>query len=215
MKITSVFAGSVGVLALAATASASPYLGIVSELVDNGGLIAGDTYRVYVELESGARVDAVFGNAANTLSIDVEGGSFVQSSFGGPTSQDNNEAFWPMVPSLEFDTFVTIGLLSSTGNALNNIGIDWTSFEAGGELTTNNGSWFVTPNDVQGEEIGGRVLIGQFTITTGALLIGHVSIQGKDADGVTFQATNISWVPAPGALALLGVAGLAGRRRRR
>ena len=215
MKKTTIFAGSVGMLALAATASASPYLGIIAELTDNGGVIAGDTYRVYVELESGARVDAVFGNAANELSIDVDGGSFVQSPYGGATSQDNNEAFWPIFPELEFETFVTIGLLSNSGNALNNIGIDWANFEAGGALVTDNGSWFITPNDVQGEEIGGRVLIGQFTVTSGAALIGHVSLQGKDSEGVTWQATNVSWVPAPGALALLGVAGLAGRRRRR
>jgi hypothetical protein len=215
MKITSVFAGSVGMLALAATASASPYLGISLDQVDNGGLIAGDTYRMYVDLDSGARVDAVFGNAANTLNIDVDGGSFVQSGFGGATSQDINESFFPFFPSLQWDSFVTIGLLSNTDNALNNIGIDWTSFESGGPLTTDNGSWFVTPNDVQGAEVGGRVLIGQFTITSGASLIGSVNVQGKDADGVTFQALNISWVPAPGALALLGVAGIAGRRRRR
>ena len=215
MKKTTVFAGSVGMLALAAAASASPYLGIVSEYVDNGGNIAGDTYRLYVEVEAGARIDAVFGNAANELNIDVEGGSFVQSAYGGPTSMDINEAFFPFFPSLEWDSFVTIGRLSNTDNALNNIGIDWTSFESGGALVTDNGSWFVTPNDAQGGEVGGRVLIGQFTVTSGAALIGHVSLQGKDADGATWQATNVSWVPAPGALALLGVAGLAGRRRRR
>ena len=215
MKITSVFAGSVGMLALAATASASPYLGISLDQVDNGGAIAGDTYRLYVDLESGARIDAVFGNAANALNIEVEGGSFVQSAYGGATSMDINPNFFPFFPSLQWDSFVTIGLLSNVDNALNNIGIDWASFEGGGLLATDNGSWFVTPNDVQGAEVGGRVLIGQFTITSGASLIGSVSVQGKDADGVTFQATNISWVPAPGALALLGVAGLVGRRRRR
>jgi len=202
-------------LALAVTASASPYLGIVSEYVDNGGAIEGDTYRLYIELEAGARIDAVFGNSTNTLNIGVEDGGFVQSGYGGPTSQDINEAFFPFFPELEWDSFVTIGLLSNTGNALNNVGIDWTDFENGGELVTNNGSWFVTPNDIQGAEVDGRVLIGQFTITEGGSLVGSLSVQGKDVDGVTFQALNISWVPAPGALALLGVAGLAGRRRRR
>jgi len=215
MKITSVFAGSVGMLALAATASASPYLGMSLDAVDNGGNIAGDTYRLYVDLESGARVDAVFGNSSNTLNIGVDGGSFIQSAFGGPTSQDINPNFFGMVPSLQWESFVTIGLLTNVDNALNNIGIDWAVFEAGDSLITDNGSWFVTPNDAQGAEVGGRVLIGQFTVSYGASLIGSVNIQGKDADGVTFQATNISWVPAPGALALLGVAGLAGRRRRR
>ena len=216
MKSSSIFAGTVATFALAATASASPYLGMSIDAVDNGGAIAGDTYRIYVNLEDGGRVDAVFGNASDTLTIGVDGGSFVQSAFGGNTSQDINPAFFGMVPSLQWETFVTIGLLDNgSGNALNNIGIDWSAFEAGGDLVTDNGSWFVTPDDPQGAESGNRVLIGQFTVTSGASVIGQVSLQGKDADGVTWQANGVSWVPAPGALALLGVAGLAGRRRRR
>ena len=211
---SSIFAGTVATFALATIVSASPYLGITIDAVDNGGAITGDTYRMYVELEAGARIDAVFGNSANTLNIDVDGGSFVQSAYGGATSMDINSAFFPFFPSLQWDSFVTIGLLDNAGNALNNIGIDWTGFETGGALVTDNGSWFVTPDDAQGAEIGGRVLIGQFTITGGAL-VGQVSLQGKDADGATWQANGVTWVPAPGALALLGLAGLAGRRRRR
>jgi len=210
-----IFAGTVATFALATLASASPYQGMEIEWVDNGGAIEGSTYRVYANVDAGARIDAVFGNSTNELNIDVENGGFVQSQYGGATSQDINAAFFPFFPELQYDTFVTIGLLDNGGNALNNVGIDWTDFENGGALVTSNGSWFVTPDDAQGDEVGGRVLIGQFTITEGGSLIGQVSLQGKDADGVTWQALSVSWVPAPGALALLGVAGLAGRRRRR
>jgi hypothetical protein len=212
---SSIFAGTVATFALAAAASASPYLGMSIDAVDNGGVIAGDTYRIYVDLEDGARIDAVFGNAEHTLTIGVDGGVFVQSPYGGNTSQDINPAFFGVFASIEFESFVTIGALTNVDNALNNIGVDWSNFEAGGDLVTDNGSWFVTPDDAQGDEVGNRVLIGQFTVTYGASVIGQVSLQGKDADGVTFQAKGVSWVPAPGALALLGVAGLAGRRRRR
>ena len=105
-------------------------------------------------------------------------------------------------------------------NALLDIGIDFSGFEAGGSIDTANGSWFVTPADAQGEEVNLMVLIGQFTVIGGsgdgaADLTGQISIQGKDADGNTFQELGVTWVPAPGALALLGFAGLAGRRRRR
>jgi hypothetical protein len=211
----SIFVGTVATLALAAAASASPYLGMTLEAVDNQGLIEGSTYHLYVNVEDGARIDAVFGNSANTLTIGVDNGGFVQSGFGGATSMDINAAFFPFFPELQWDSFVSIGLLDNGGNALNNVGIDWTDFENGGDLVTSNGSWFVTPDDAQGAEVGGRVLIGQFTITEGGSLVGQVSLQGKDADGNTWQANGVSWVPAPGALALLGVAGLAGRRRRR
>ena len=212
---SSIFAGTVATLALAAAASASPYQGVSMELIDNNGAIAGDTYRLFVNLDAGARVDAVYGNAANTLTIAVDGGSFVQSGFAGATSQGNNSAFWAMFPSMEYDSLVTIGLLDAAGNALGDIGIDFSNFEAGGALVTDNGSWFVTPDDAQGAEIGGQVLIGQFTVTAGASITGQVSLQGKDADGNTWNADGVTWVPAPGAIALLGMAGLAGRRRRR
>ena len=88
-------------------------------------------------------------------------------------------------------------------------------------VSSTDGSWYITPEDSQGAEVGGRVLIAQFT-TYGddAVLSGTVSLQGKDANGDNWTAESQSYsfgnvVPAPGALALLGLAGFAGRRRRR
>ena len=93
---------------------------------------------------------------------------------------------------------------------------DFASFEAGGSLTTDNGSWFATPDDAQVYEVDGRVLIGQFTLDGD--VEGVINLQGKNADlsnwdrrGVEFSSAII---PAPGAIALLGLAGLASRRRR-
>ena len=46
-----------------------------------------------------------------------------------------------------------------------NIGIDFAGFEAGGSISTDNGSWFATPDDPQvlaGADL--RVLVGQFTM---------------------------------------------------
>jgi hypothetical protein len=129
-----------------------------------------------------------------------------------------------MVPSLEWDSYVTIGALYVDGtpfgsNALMDIGIDWTSFEGGGSIDTANGSWFVTPVDPQGGEIDNRVLVAQFTVIGGTGngyedIVGCMSFQGKDIDGNTFQNLNVC-IPAPGALALIGFAGIVGRRRRR
>ena len=41
-----------------------------------------------------------------------------------------------------------------SANNLLDIGIDWTSFEAGGDVYTDNGTWFVTPDDDQGRTHG-------------------------------------------------------------
>ena len=216
---TTITMGVLGAIALTTAAQGTPFQGFTLESMGDMGY--GETVRLYANIDAGTRIDAVFGNSEGALSISVEGGSFYQNTnFGGPTSTSINSAFFPLAPSLEWDSYVSIGALYSSGapfanNALLDIGIDWASFEGGGELATSNGSWFVTPVDPQGGELNGMVFIGQFTMVGGSGLIGQVSFQGKDADGNTWQELGVTWVPAPGAMALLGLAGLAGRRRRR
>ena len=214
-KILLGLTAGVGSLVLAGTATAD-FQSLTLEEVDNGGLVAGTTYDLYANVDAGGRVDAVYGDGTNLLSIGVNGGSFVQNAFGGNTSMDINAAFLPLFPSLAYDSFVTIGLLDSTGNALNNIGIDFSGFAAGGAISTDNGTWFVTPDDSQGDESGGRVLLGRFTID-GGTLEGSINLQGRDSSSTVWNANGIAFssvIPAPGAIALLGLAGLTSRRRR-
>ncbi len=211
---------------LIATAAASADVSGI-EIDHLGNMGYGETYRVYAVVGDGERIDAVFGNAVGPLSIDTAAGmSFYQNGYGGNTSMAINSGFFAMVPSLEWDSYVTIGALYVDGtpfgsNALMDIGIDWTSFEGGGSIDTANGSWFVTPVDPQGGEIDGRVLVAQFMVVGGTGngyedIVGCMSFQGKDIDGNTFQNLNVCIaVPAPGALALIGFAGIVGRRRRR
>lgn len=197
-------------LVLAGIASAG-FQGLTLELVENDYYT---TYDLYANVDAGGRVDAVYGDGDNTLSISVDGGNFVQNAYGGNTSMDINAAFIPIFPSLAYDSFVTIGLTDSTANALNNIGIDFTAFSTGGALSTDNGTWFITPDDAQGNESGGQVLLGRFSIDGGSL-VGSISLQGRDVDGNVWSAESVTWVPAPGAIALLGLAGLRTRRRRK
>ena len=65
MNKTSLFAGAVGGLLVAGVAFGSPYQGMSLELVNSGD--QGDTYRLYANLDAGARIDAVYGNAQGTL----------------------------------------------------------------------------------------------------------------------------------------------------
>ena len=227
MKNTNIFALAAGmgsmILASTATADVSVSVDLV-HLGSNGSATAPAdvaTYRVYANMDSGWRVDAVYGNSSGVMSIGANG-SFYQNAFGGNTSMDINPALGAVFPSLAYDSWVTIGLADQTGgNALNNIGIDFSGFAAGGDITTDNGSWFVTPDDAQGQEVDGQVLIGQFSVLNGSGDLAAdmssltVSLQGKDANGDTWQATSLNGLPAPGALALLGVAGIASRRRRK
>jgi len=207
---------------LLATTATADYTGLSYDIVADADIANSWTARIYANFDGG-RLDAVFGNMDNDLSIGSTGG-FYQNSLGGATSTAINSAFFALAPSLEWDSYVTIGALHSDGypygnNALLDIGIDWTDFEAGGAINSDNGTWFVTPDDAQGAPLDGRVLVGQFTMMgTDSSVFGVLNLQGKDSAGETFQATGQAFsfsLPAPGALALLGLAGVASRRRRK
>ncbi len=201
--------GTTALIAVGTTTATADFIGFEIDEVENG--MAGlTTYRVYAAIDADGEVDAVYGDDESALSIQSTHG-FYQHSFGGFATPD--AGLWDFFPSLEFDSFVTIGLLNDTGDAMMDIGIDWTDFNAGGAIYTDNGTWFATPNEPQVQEVNGRVIIGQFT--TDGVLSGCMSLQGKEAD------TSINWnalgvcLPAPGALALLGLAGVSSRRRRK
>jgi len=176
----------------------------------------GDTYLIYADVDAGSQLNAVYGD--ETVALNIEGTSaFYQNAFGGATVAGMNPALFPVFPSLMNDSFVTIGLMDNSSNAMLDIGIDFTDFNAGGAIMTSNGSWFATPDDSQVYEVDGKVLIGQFTVADGEGVYGTINMQGKNADGSNWTATdvNFSTVPAPGAFALLGLAGIAARRRRK
>jgi len=173
--------------------------------------VAGDnnwTVEIYAVLDNGSRLDAVAGDGKLDKRLAISGGSFYQNTFGGNTSTAINPALYPSFPSLQYDSFVTIGAMDQTGfpytaNNLLDIGIDWTMFEGGGDIYTDNGTWFVTPDDDQGEhmvftnqnceDLDG-VLVARLTVYdpkgVASVFMGAL-FQGKDAAGVTWQQTAV------------------------
>jgi hypothetical protein len=214
VKHVSVLAGGASLLLASAAGAALNGLSydVTSNMAD--GISGHWTARIYAELGAGDRLDAVYGNGSNPLSMGTTS-SLYQNSFGGNTSAAINPALYSAFPSLVYDSWVTIGLEDQVDNALSDIGMNF----GADETSTSDGSFYVTPDDAQGQEVGGRVLIAQFTTSgSDSLLVGTVSMQGKNADGSNWTAESVSYefaLPAPGALALLGLAGVAGRRRRR
>ena len=204
---------------LIASSAMADYTGLTSVNSDNGD--GTWTAQIYANFSAATdELDAVFGDAQNALLIESSS-SFYQNALGGATSAAINPALIPLFPSLALDSWVTIGLEDQTGNNMLNIGIDFAGFEAGGSISTDNGSWFATPDDPQvlaGADL--RVMVGQFTMVgLDSNVSGILNLQGKAGDFETFQARDqafdFSMVPAPGALALLGLAGVASRRRRK
>jgi MYXO-CTERM domain-containing protein len=215
MKTKLLASAGVGALLFAGVASAD-YQGLSAESTETA---EGTVIRLYVNLDAGDRLDAVYGSGDHALTLGSTSALF-NSSFGGNASTNINEALLAVFPTLANDSWVTIGAehdgsVSGPANVLSLQGVD---FGVDGNFaSTSNGSWYITPDDAQGAEDGGRVLIAQLTIAGGGSsddLYGNLNFQGKLADGSNWGATD-QWLPAPGALALLGLAGFAGRRRRR
>jgi hypothetical protein len=172
---------------------------IGTDLLSDGS--ANYTVDVYAETPDQWRIDAVAGNQNQQKTV-TSTTSFYQDFYGGPTSQGVNPALYPMVPDLEWDSRVTIGCLDSSGdpfseNALNDIGIDWTNFENGGDLSVGNGTWFIIPTDDQGDsqpftdsgctQRNGVLIARLTTMEYSSEILFEALFQGRDDSNVTWQ----------------------------
>jgi hypothetical protein len=204
MKI-GMFAGAAA-LAVAGIASAG-FVGLEAEKTVVGGK---NVWRVYAKF-----------NSANDVVLSVFGiqgfgaTSWNQSDFVGGSwnSQFTQDA--------GVDSYVTIG--GSTGFA-NSTSADpnWGALGFNQQGIPNGAGWFNSnPPNLQGKvDANLRTLLAQFVYTGDdtAIFSSPLTVSFNQGLGTPTQfstgATFSIGVPAPGAIALLGLAGLAGRRRR-
>lgn len=157
------------------TLSIEPYF--VHDVPLDVDLTGYTTYRMYVNMVNATdEVSSVYGLTGDNLNVSSTDG-FWQSEFGGVLGSDVSEGFFAFFPSLEYDSFVTIGIENNndlgTISALDAPANMWmTNFELGENIEISDnvgGSWFTTSpeiNGVPGEDY--KVLLGQFT-TTGTI----------------------------------------------
>jgi uncharacterized protein (TIGR03382 family) len=227
-KSLALVGGCCAPLLVAATASAA-FTGLSTETRSNAFGI--DVIGVYANFDAvGDSLTIVAGTPLNPLSINVVGGTFYQHTAGSDRAPI--DAAVGVFPSLAYDTFVTIGvsLVDPDGNDggqpldLMFLSPTWSGFGPSSLFSVND-FWSAPPAPIgqQGNPFNpgfdagdGRTLIGQFATTDGSGFEGSMLLQGTSG-GVPFQTVaNFSHtIPTPGALALIGVAGLATRRRRR
>jgi hypothetical protein len=215
MRTTGLCSFMAAAAALAASAGASAaYTGVTStcmmETLSDGSMIA--VARIYANFNNpGDRLLSITGA---TYTPTFGSGPFYQNAFGGAT--EPNPALIVVFPDLQWDTFVTIGSLT--------LGTPSTALEPGSSMTGTSftGGYFIDGDAPQGlAGAAGKVLLAQLTIESPVGLdgvMGSMTVAWKAAGGLgaTFsEASFTACVPAPGALALLGLAGLASRRRRR
>jgi hypothetical protein len=185
------------------------------------------------------------GNVANPATIQSlsAAGAFPGSAFFNPAaggnlapSQDAVNAYPATVP---WDTFATVGYAIVPGDggaATTGTSPGFPTFISGNQWATNDGGWFtpgpqehgraggfngVTLQAGQGGPGGMGVLMMQLTVNQGNHVRGTIGVNWSIDVPLAGQQTGQSFnqtfntFPAPGALALLGLAGLATSRRRR
>ena len=168
----------------------------------------GTTYRVYATFDNPTdELVAVYALETAPMVVGVST-SFYQDAVGAVLAQTINPAFFGAFPSLQYDSWFTIGSEDSNGTSdVQQVGMDayFAAFENGGGFTVDTfigGSWFLLPNQSADAEAGsdGRVLIGQFT-TDGVVNL-TMNFQWDDESTNTFQAEGVSIVfpevPVPG-----------------
>ena len=168
----------------------------------------GTTYRVYATFDNPTdELVAVYALETAPMVVGVST-SFYQDAVGAVLAQTINPAFFGAFPSLQYDSWFTIGSEDSNGTSdVQQVGMDeyFAAFENGGGFTVDTfigGSWFLLPNQSPDAEAGadGRVLIGQFT-TDGVVNL-TMNFQWDDEATNTFQAAGVSImfpeVPVPG-----------------
>jgi hypothetical protein len=192
--------------ALATTSALANFVGMEYEVVAE--TVNGTTYRVYATFDDPTdELVAVYALETAPMVVGVST-SFYQDPVGAVLAQTINPLFFPSFPSLEYDSWFTIGSTDSNGTSdVQQVGMDqyFDAFEAGGGFTIDTfigGSWFLLPGQSADAEAGadGRVLVGQFT-TDGVVNL-TMNFQWDNANADTFNAEGISIVfpevPVPG-----------------
>lgn len=170
----------------------SQFDGIVVEEVDNGGLVPGNTYRIYVKVKNVEdQLHAVFGDVNNKLSV-TSTEPFYQSEYGGGLSREVNRQSAVENPQLRYDSWFTIGYVDHYSNAVNNFILTFDDFELGKGLITSDGAWFVTPDHKQAyAPEDKKILVAQ--LTSDGKITGLINLQGRTIAGETWQATQVEF----------------------
>ncbi len=154
---------------------------LIVEKVDNQGIVAGSTYRVYAQLPSSQHsLHAVWGDTQNPISIHSTA-PFYQNEMGAHNSSAIHPNVTALYPALKYDSYITLGYSDALDNSVWDIGFDFSTFNNGGDVNSTNGAWFLLPEDEKCSPSNANlVLIAQLT-TTG-VATGTLNLQGWGAN---------------------------------
>ena len=203
--------------ALIVSGSAFADFGSASYTVESA--VAGyDTYKIFLNFTSPAdKLLAINGDVAGGYSaISYEGGELYNALFAGVLADDNGQ--YAAFPGMEGDSYFTIGGQTDTsfspGFLAGNIDGNGSVVNGSSFTWENNGGYFDSDPGSGAFDSGSGILVAQLTVASGEdITFGGTASYNSEAGDLTFASFSVTTVPAPGALALLGLAGL-GRRRR-
>ncbi len=203
--------------ALIVSGSAFADFGSASYTVESA--VAGyDTYKIFLNFTSPAdKLLAINGDVAGGYSaISYEGGELYNALFAGVLADDNGQ--YAAFPGMEGDSYFTIGGQTDTsfspGFLADNTGADGSVVNGSSFTWENNGGYFDSDPGSGAFDSGSGILVAQLTVASGEdITFGGTASYNSEVGDLTFASFSVTTVPAPGALALLGLAGL-GRRRR-
>ena len=150
--------------ALFSTLAMADFVGMEYEAVAETA--NGTAYRVYATFDNPTdELVAVYALETAPMIVGVSS-SFYQDPVGAVLAQSINPLFFGSFPTLQYDSWFTIGSEDSNGTSdVQQVGMDqyFEAFEAGGGFTIDTfigGSWFLLPNQSADAEAGadGRVL---------------------------------------------------------
>jgi hypothetical protein len=189
MKKTILFAFA---LACGVAANATDVKLIVQK-IENGGAVAGQTYRVYAKLPSNDySLQVVYGDSNNPMSI-KSSAPFFQSPIAGHSAAGISVVAEQADATVRYDSWITLGYANNENNSMWDVGVDFSGFDAGSEIRTENGGWFLVPTDEKCHpNTQGLVLIGQFT--SAGTIKGVMNLQGKTPTGEVWQEKGVGFI---------------------
>jgi MYXO-CTERM domain-containing protein len=180
-----------------------------------------DTYRVFMNFTSPSdKMLAVNGDVdGGYTALSYQGGELYNANYFTPFGfQGDDVGAFDGAPGFEGDSFVTIGGQASdvafSPNFLDdNLNEFNEKIQGSSFLWENNGGYYDQNPGSGAFDTGAGVLVAQLTVASGEDITFGGTASFNSNDALTFASFEVTTVPAPGALALLGLAGL-GRRRR-
>lgn len=154
------------------------------------------TTRVYLEVPENWEVQFIYGILDTPWSLNSPNGGFYQHPFGGPTSLDIDPDLYASTPTLQYDSWVTIGAPDQTNNQMYLVPDEsiFATFENGGSGFTVDsaigGGIYVTtfgqtPQNYP--DANGRILIGQFTNSGSFSYCINVQLRQLNPDGTIYD----------------------------